>query len=485
MKNIYDDNFLLFNSYGKRLFHEVAKDLPIIDWHNHVDPSLLATDKSFDNIYQLWVQNDPYKHRAMRIFGIAENLITGSEPTDYDKFLAWAKCLPHTVGNPLFHWSCMELKQVFGIDKVLTTENAAEIWATANALLKQDNYRARAIVKGFGLEMLCTSDDLLDSLEHHISYSKFQNSEVQRSESGTSEIRNQKSEIQCLPSLRSDSIINFNQPAFFSWLEKLENLTEISVKNLENYKKAVVQRLDFFDTNGCLLSDHSFDGGFQFIKTPPSVAARLFDKFLEKKTLTDTECIRLQSHVLHFLGIEYAKRNWKMQLHIGAHRFTSSTLRQKVGAAGGFAGIGKAADISSLCYLLDELDLENSLPKTILYTLNPADNAAFATLTGSFSTDNVQGKIQFGPAWWYNDHYEGITQQLLDLSSYGLLSTTIGFTTDSRSILSFTRHDYYRRILCNLIGSWVETGKLPDDWAFLSDLVRRIAYENIKNWIKK
>jgi glucuronate isomerase len=193
----------------------------------------------------------------------------------------------------------------------------------------------------------------------------------------------------------------------------------------------------------------------------------------------------LQSHFLNFLGLEYAQRQWKMQLHIGAHRFTSSTLRKKVGAAGGFACIGSAADMRSLSLLLDELDVKNGLPKTILYTLNPADNAAFASLTGSFSEDNVRGKIQFGPAWWYNDQYEGIVQQLLDLSSYGLLSTTIGFTTDSRSILSFTRHDYYRRILCNLIGQWVEEGKLPDDEAFLTQLIKNIAYFNIKNWIKK
>ena len=467
MKNIYTPDFLLSNAYGKRLFHEVAEGLPIIDWHNHVDPSVLATNKTFDNIYQLWVQNDPYKHRAMRIFGIEESLITGSESTDYEKFVAWAKCLPHTVGNPLFHWSCMELKTIFGIDSVLTFDNALEIWEKANPILKQKNYGALDILSRFKVEMLCTSDDLLDDLAHHTTLS----------ENG--------SDVACLPSLRSDSIINFNQSSFFNWLEKLENITKIKVNSLENYKKAVVQRLDFFDEKGCLLSDHSLDGGFRFIQTDPSVSARIFSKFLEKKTLTNTEFVRLQSHVLHFLGIEYAKRDWKMQLHIGAHRFTSSRLRQKVGAAGGFAGIGNTADIASICSFLDELDLKNSLPKTILYTLNPADNAAFATLTGSFSTDNVQGKIQFGPAWWYNDHYEGIRQQLLDLSSYGLLSTTIGFTTDSRSILSFTRHDYYRRILCNLLGEWVEQGKLPDDWGFLSNLVRRVAYENIKNWIKK
>jgi glucuronate isomerase len=466
MKNIYTHDFLLQNAWGKRLFHEVAKSLPIIDWHNHVDPSVVATNKSFDNIYQLWVQNDPYKHRSMRIFGIPENLITGSEASDYDKFLAWADCMPQTVGNPLFHWSCMELKQVFGIDAVLTLENAQQIWDKANHILKQKGFGAKDILKSFGLEMLCTSDDLLDSLEHHIALSR-------------------QTEVACLPSLRSDSIIAFNQPTFFSWLAKLEGLTDIKIGNLDDYKKAVISRLDFFDKTGCLLSDHSFDSGFKYVHSTPSVSTTIFERFLKKKTISDKDFIQLQSYVLNFLGLEYAKRQWKMQLHIGAHRYTSSTLRKKVGGAGGFACIGSAADMSSLSLLLDELDVKNGLPKTILYTLNPADNAAFASLTGSFSEDNVRGKIQFGPAWWYNDQFEGIVQQLLDLSSYGLLSTTIGFTTDSRSILSFTRHDYYRRILCNLIGQWVEEGKLPDDEAFLTQLIKNIAYFNIKNGIKK
>lgn len=480
MKNIYTNDFLLKNAWGKRLFHEVAQSLPIIDWHNHVDPSVLATNKSFDNIYQLWVQNDPYKHRAMRIRGIPENLITGSEASDYDKFLAWADCLPHTVGNPLFHWSCMELKQVFGIDTVLTLGNAQLIWDKANNILTQKDYGAKDIVKRFGVEILCTSDDLLDSLEHHIAMSDwgFRISEH-------ADTPNPKPEICCLPSLRSDSIIAFNQPTFFNWLKKLEVLTAIKIENLDDYKKAVINRLDFFDEIGCLLSDHSFDSGFTYVSTAPSVSATLFDNLLKNKGLDSGDLIELQSHTLHFLGLEYAKRQWKMQLHIGAHRFTSTTLRNKVGGAGGFACIGSTADMPSLSLLLDELDVKNGLPKTILYTLNPADNAAFASLTGSFSEDNVRGKIQFGPAWWYNDQFEGIKQQLLDLSSYGLLSTTIGFTTDSRSILSFTRHDYYRRILCNLIGQWVEEGKLPDDEAFLSNLIKNIAYFNIKNWITK
>jgi glucuronate isomerase len=466
MKQFNDNDFLLLNDYGKKLYHNVAAALPIIDPHNHIDPSSLAGNKKFENIYQLWVQHDPYKHRAMRIYGVAEDLITGTT-TDYEKFVAWAGCFAHTMGNPLFHWSCMELKQLFGIEEILTTENAQQIWEKANAIVTTEKYTALNIIKGFGVELLCTSDDLADSLEHHATLAKQQN------------------DISCLPSLRADSILNFNQPLFTNWLNKLAVLTAIKITDLDSYKKTVVTRLDSFDAAGCLLSDHSFDSGFSYHSFNTSAANDLFKKVLNKEVLSVTEQINLQSHLLHFLGKEYAFRKWKMQLHIGAYRYTSSVLRNKVGPAGGYACIGNAADVASLCLFLDELDAANALPKTILYTLNPADNAVFASITGSYAQDGVQGKIQFGPAWWYNDHYEGIMQQLLALSSYGLLSTAIGMTTDSRSIVSLLRHDYYRRVLCNLLGSWVQEGKLPDDWELISNMIKNISYCNIKNWLKK
>lgn len=466
MKRFNDIDFLLLNNYGKKLYHEVAAALPVIDPHNHIDAAALAGNKKFENIYQLWVQNDPYKHRAMRIYGVAEDLITGTRP-DYEKFLAWADCFPHTLGNPLFHWSCMELKRLFGIDEILTTSNAKQIWEKADTLLKQDKFAALNIVKDFAVELLCTSDDLADSLEHHLTLAKQQNG------------------ISCLPSLRSDSILGFNQPLFADWLNKIAALTAVEITDLDKYKAAIINRLDFFDAAGCLLSDHSFDSGFSYNSFNTDAADDLFKKVLEKQILSTAAQINLQSHLLHFLGKEYARRKWKMQLHIGAYRYSSSVLRSKVGPAGGYACIGNTADTASLCLFLDELDAANALPKTILYTLNPADNAVFASITGSFAEDGVQGKIQFGPAWWYNDHYEGIKQQLLALSSYGLLSTSIGMTTDSRSIVSFLRHDYYRRILCDLLGSWVEEGKLPDDWELISTMVKNISYSNIKNWLKK
>lgn len=466
MKAFYHKNFLLQNEAGRRLYHEVAAPLPIIDPHNHVDPALLATNERFENLYRLWVQADPYKHRAMRIFGIAEELITGDRP-DFEKFLAWAGCYPHTAGNPLFHWCAMELKEIVGIDEMLTPDTAPEIWETANRKLSGEGFGALDIVKRLGVELLCTSDDLLDGLAHHLALAK------------------RPSGVRCLPSLRSDSIHAVNAPAFPAWLEKLQGLTGVEVTTLTSYKEAIAKRLDFFSEAGCLLSDHSLDSGFKFIATDELGAAKLFNAVLKREALSELDFVRLQSHLLHFLGKEYARRGWKMQLHIGAHRYTSSVLRARLGPAGGYAGIGNTVDVVSLCLFLDGLDKEAALPKTILYTLNPADNAVFATLTGSFSEDGVQGKLQFGPAWWYNDHCAGITQQLIALSSYGLLSTSIGMTTDSRSLLSFVRHNYYRRILCNLVGTWMEEGTMPDDFEAASGLVKNIAYYNIKNWMKK
>lgn len=466
MRAFNDNDFLLMNHYGKKLYHSVAASLSVIDPHNHIDPAALPSNKKFENIYQLWVQHDPYKHRAMRIYGINEELITGNKP-EYEKFLAWATCFPATVGNPLFHWSCMELKSLFEIEDILTPSNAQQVWDKANELLKQEKFTALNIVKGFGVELLCTSDDLTDTLEHHIELSK------------------QETGLTCLPSLRADSMIGINLPSFSTWLENLQALTSIKVVDLDSYKAAITNRLNFFDETGCLLSDHSLDSGFTYTSGKASLAASLFKKVLEREALTSEEIISIQSYLLHFLGTEYAKRKWKMQLHIGAYRYTSSVLRSKVGPAGGYACIGSTANVQSLSLFLDELDKEAALPKTILYTLNPADNAVFASLTGSYSEDGVQGKVQFGPAWWYNDHYEGIVQQLIALSSYGLLSTSIGMTTDSRSIVSFIRHDYYRRILCNLLGSWVEEGKLPNDWELVSTMVKNISYNNIKSWIKK
>lgn len=463
MPFIHND-FLLDNDTGRSLYHDMAARLPIVDFHNHIDPAMVATNVPFQTIQDVWVSGDPYKHRAMRICGVPERLITGDAPA-FEKFMAWAKCVKKTVGNPLFHWSCMELQTLFGIDEMLTERNAAAIWARANALLATDAFRPQAILQKFGVELLCTSDDLADTLEHHRA------------------IAEQDASFQCLPSLRSDSIIAINQPTFPAWIQKIAEQTDVVITDLVTFKQAIDIRLDLFVERSCLLADHSFDAGFRYVATDETTAADLFSQVLRGATLNDEQAIQLQSHLLVFLGEGYHRRRWRMQLHIGAFRYTSSRLRARVGGAGGFAAIGQTADITSLSRFLDDLDKTESLPKTILYTLNPADNAAFASLTGSFSEDGVAGKIQFGPAWWYNDHYLGITEQLTTLANYGLLSTAIGMTTDSRSIFSMTRHDYYRRILCDLVGNWAESGQLPNDGELLKNLIKDLSYNNIKHWL--
>ncbi|MDB5241010.1 MAG: uxaC [Spirosoma sp.] len=457
-------DFLLQNPTGRSLYHTVAAALPIIDFHNHIDPAAVATNRAFQTIQEAWVSGDPYKHRAMRICGVPERLITGDAP-DFEKFMTWAKCLKKTVGNPLFHWSCLELHTIFGIDAILDEDNAPGIWTQANALLSTDAYRARAILEKFRVERLCTSDDLADSLVAHQS------------------MVDQNTSVACLPSLRGDSIVAFGQATFQPWLATIGQQTGMTITDLASFQMAIKQRLDFFACCGCLLADHSFDSGFQYVTTSESDASVLFANQLAGQSLTADGHMRLQSYLLYFLGQQYARRHWRMQLHIGAFRYTSTRLRNQVGGAGGFAAIGHPADIAALSRFLDDLDITDHLPKTILYTLNPADNAAFASLTGSFSADGIAGKIQFGPAWWYNDHAQGITEQLTTLAHYGLLSSAIGMTTDSRSIFSMTRHDYYRRILCNLVGGWAETGHLPNDPQPLADLIEAISYKNAKNWL--
>jgi glucuronate isomerase len=464
-KKYLDDNFLLHNETAERLFHEVAKPLPIIDYHNHINAHHLSSDHKFENITDLWIKNDPYKHRAMRINGIPEQYITGNADP-YEKFVHWAKTVPYTLSNPLFHWSSIELKRVFDIDTVLTEKNARDIWEHCNTLLSEHGYGASEIVQKCNAEIICTSDELLDELtDHQI---------TQKKEFG----------FKVYPSLRCDKALTLDSTssAYFS---QIAESVGVPVKNLNNFKEALLNRIDYFDSNGCQLADHALDSGFLFSLPTEKKAELIFYKILKGELVSGEEVNQLRSHLLLFLGGEYGKRDWVMQLHVGAQRYTSSRLRTLAGPAGGFTCIGNTCDIKSLVTFLDTLEKDGKLPRTILYTLNPADNEAFASITGSFAEDNVPGKIQFGPAWWYNDHIDGIRKQLMTISSYGLLSRFIGMTTDSRSILSLYRHEYFRRICCNLIGEWVELGELPDDALALDRLVKDISYSNIKNWFQK
>jgi len=464
MKYFLNKNFLLNNQTAETLFHSVASSLPLIDYHNHLNPQHLAENKQFETIAELWVTGDPYKHRTMRINGIPENGITGNAP-DKEKFLNWVKTFPKTMGNPLFHWTCLELKEIFDVDELLSEKNAEAIWTHCNVKLHGNGFRAIDLLRKWNAETVCTSDDLLDDLEPH------------------QVATNLNLGLTVLPSLRSDSMIAFETPGFKGWLSKLSQTVGLEITSLNLYKEALLSKLDKFDLAGCRLADHSLDGGFVFDFSEDTNPDELFARLISGTTLPAKEIVILKTHIMVFLGLEYGKRNWVMQLHIGAQRYTSSRLRKLVGPAGGFATIGQSCDIAGLSAYLDALDLKANLPKTILYTLNPADNAPLATLTGSFSQDGIAGKIQFGPAWWYNDHYDGMKKQITTLANHGLLSHFIGMTTDSRSILSFSRHQYFRRLLCNIIGEWVENGHLPNDYELLNQLVADISYNNSKKLI--
>ncbi len=463
MKPLIHDNFLLQNKIAERLYHEVAAVLPVIDYHNHLDPKLLAEDTNFQNITQLWIQPDPYKHRAMRISGIPEKEITGNA-TDEQKFLNWASTVPKTVGNPLFHWTCLELKRVFDIDEVLSEKNASSVWEICNERIKA--HSSIALLKKMQVQQLCTSDDLLADLNIHQKAS-------------------QQHGIDVLPSLRADATIEGKRTGYKLWLQQLSQQTNVIIEDLSSYRAAIDIKLDHFREAGCLLADHALDAGFRFERPTLETATALFQKQLLGILLTSKEDRLLTTYWLVELGKMYAERGWTLQLHIGAQRHTSSRLRRLAGASGGYAAIGNATDIASIAHFLDTLERENALPNTILYNLNPIDNAAFASLTGSFAQDCVAGKIQFGPAWWYNDHYQGVQEHLNTLSSYGLLHHFIGMTTDSRSVLSFYRHEYFRRILCNFIGQQVAIEHLPNDWELLQTLVQAVCYDNAKHWFTK
>lgn len=463
MSEFIDDDFLLKTKTAQRLYHDYAAGLPIIDYHCHLDPRALAEDRRFENITQAWIATDPYKHRAMRIAGVPERCITGDAP-DREKFDCWAATVPLTLGNPLFHWTALELKRFFGVGELLSPESADRIWAACNERLASPEFSARQLLARAGVERVCTSDGLLDCLDGH------------------AHLANEDLPFHVHPSLRADDILCLQAPDFSARIERLGLLTETTIDSFESFRRAVAKRLDLFDSLGCRLADFALDN-FKYRAPEERTLAALFEQRIGGESLSANEMGELMSGVLRFLGLECGRRGWVMQLHLGAQRQTSSRLRALAGPAGGYAGLGVACDIPSICRFLDDLERQSRLPRTILFNLNPADNAALATLTGAFAEDGVRGKIQFGPAWWYNDHLLGIRNHLEALASYGLLGAFVGMTTDSRSLLSASRHEYFRRILCDYLGDQAEAGLMPDDDRLLGGLVRAISYDNPRQWI--
>lgn len=461
---LISDDFLLQTERGKDLFHGVAESLPIIDYHCHIAPKALMPNNTFLDIADLWVLNDPYKHRAMRINGIPEDEITG--PADgKTKFRNWILTLDRCAGNPLHHWSYVELQRFFDYKSLIMPSDWETAWNELNAKVKDKNFNSSLLLSRVRAEKIVTSDLLCDTLSDHLAINATEGKQYSVS-----------------PSLRGDDILATDHASFSTFIEKLRSTTTMSIGSLKEFLEALEIRLDFFHAASCRIADHSLDA-LTFEKTDQVTAAPLFDQLQNGTELSPLEATQWKSFLLVYLAGHYVRRGWILAIHLGARRQTSSRLRSLAGGAGGFACIGNTVDVASLTTLLDTLELAESLPKTILFTLNPADNAVLATITGSYAQSSVPGKVQFGPAWWYNDHKLGITEHLRTISSHSLLERFIGMTTDSRSILSLTRHEYFRRIFCDFLGGLAESGEVPKSDAILERITRAVCYENALNWI--
>ncbi len=446
-------DFLLNTKTGRELYHHVS-GLPIIDWHNHLGMEDLAKNSTFENMTHLWIASDPYKHRAMRICGVEEALITGNAG-DFEKFQAWSRTLPRLIGNPLYHWSMLELERVFGISGELNEHSAKTIWETANAKLGAEGLRARDLLNLFHVEYAAPCRSLLE----------------QPGTEGAPE--------GIVPSLRADDLC----PPDLAKIHALEQLTGTEISDLDSFRNSISIRMDVFHKAGCRFSDHALDGGFHYHPDDGKNAMR-FAALLQGKR-SEEDLAALSSEMLRILAGEYAKRRWTLQLHIGAQRHTSERLRRLAGPAGGYSGIGHPCDIPSLLAMLNDFEKnpDGGLPRTILYTLNPADNAALSVLSGSFSEDHIQAKVQAGPAWWFCDHIYGMKQCFEHTAAYGVLSTFAGMTTDSRSLLSFVRHEYFRRVFCAWLGEKAEQGEYPSGGMKLENLAEAVCYGNAKKII--
>jgi glucuronate isomerase len=458
------ENFLLENKTAEYLYHNYAKHLPIIDYHCHLPVDEIAANKNFENLTKIWLNGDHYKWRAMRANGVHEKYITG-EASDWEKFLAWAKTVPYTLRNPLYHWTHMELKYPFGINDRLLNENTAkDIWDDCNALLNTKEFYAKELIKKFNVETVCTTDDPTDSLEFH------------------QQLIKDKYAVNVLPAFRPDRgrmVENFG--LFNLWFNKLQEVTDIQVTNFRTYIDALRKRHDFFHANGCRLSDHGLETAYAEDYSPDEIE-KIFSKVLLNKELKQEEILKFNSAMLYEFGIMDYEKNWTQQFHFGALRNTNTRMYHTLGPDTGFDSIGDFETARPLAKFLNKLDSNNQLAKTIIYNLNPADNELIATMIGNFQDGSVPGKIQFGSGWWFLDQKDGIEKQLNALSNMGLLSRFVGMLTDSRSFLSYPRHDYFRRVLCNLIGKDVESGLIPNSENLIAPIIENICYFNAKNY---
>ncbi|MDQ0192069.1 glucuronate isomerase [Paenibacillus wynnii] len=463
MKTFIHEDFLLQSEEARILYHEYAESLPIIDYHCHLDPKAIADNKRFNSITDVWLGGDHYKWRALRTFGIDENYITGTA-SDKEKFAKWSEVLPYTIGNPLFHWSALELKTYFGVEEQLNPGNWEDIYDYCNQLIAQDSFTPQALITRSKVKWICTTDDPLDDLRYHK-----QIGEQKDFKTGVS------------PTFRPDKALQIESGSFMEYVSKLEQAVGYAITTYALMERALLERIDYFDKNGCMISDHGFSH-LPYAEAPASILESIFSSRLRGETLSRLECDQYATALFLAMGRKYAAYGWAMQLHIGAIRNPNTRMFHERGPDTGYDIIGDRSYADSLYKLLDDLERTGELPKTILYNLNPAQNDVLAAMIGSFQGGGIKGKIQFGSGWWYNDQKDGMIKQLTSLSNLGLLSCFVGMLTDSRSFLSYTRHEYFRRILCNLIGGWVKNGEVPGDIAFLGRIVQDICFNNAKNY---
>ena len=462
MKHFIHEDFLLNSETGRELYHEAAENLPILDFHNHLNPNEILEDKRFSTITEAWLGGDHYKWRAMRAMGVPEELITGNG-SDYDKFLAWARTIENSIGNPLYHWTHLELQRYFGITAPLSEATAKQIWDSANEQMRSKEFSVRNLILRQNVKYMCTTDDPADDLEAHKA------------------LKNENFGCTVLPTFRPEKAMAIEKPGYADYIAKLSEVSGVDIKNVDDLMKALEKRMDYFISVGCVVTDHSLEGCFYQPATVEDVD-RVMKKRLEGEELTAAECGMYKGYVMIALGKMYARKNIVMQLHIGALRNNSSRQLAAIGVDSGFDSMDDIKYASYLSTMLNEMDKENLLPKTVLYSLNPNDNEMLASMAGNFQGGGIRGKMQFGTAWWFNDHKPGMEAQLTVLSSIGLLSPFIGMLTDSRSFLSFPRHEYFRRILCNVVGNWVENGEYPNHPDFLKEMINNISYNNAYNY---
>ncbi|OOM70469.1 uronate isomerase [Clostridium puniceum] len=463
MKKFMDENFLLSNGVAETLYHDYSEKMPIIDYHCHINPQEILEDKKFKNITQVWLYGDHYKWRQMRTYGIDEKFITG-DGSDYEKFLAWAKTISVAIGNPLYHWTHLELKRFFGIDEPLNEKTAPDIWEKVNAMITGDEFSVRELIKKSNVKVICTTDDPIDSLEYHLG------------------LKEDKSfDVKVLPTFRPDKALGINKTTFKEWISSLEKVIDGEIKTYDELLAALKMRVEFFNEVGCKVSDHALDFVPNAVTSIEEVRD-IFEKVLIEGSVSFEEENKYRAFTLKYLGKLYSDLGWAMQLHMNCVRDNNTTMFNKLGPDTGFDALNDTEIAVPLSRLLDSLNVEGALPKTIIYSLNPTDNSTIGTLIGCFQGDGIKGKIQFGSAWWFNDHKIGMEDQIKTLANLGLLSAFVGMLTDSRSFLSYTRHEYFRRILCNVIGEWVENGEFPNDMDSLGKIISDISYNNAEKY---